>query len=151
MVIYSRKINRGILDTSPGELRRQLTYKTHWYGSTLAVCDRWFPSSQQCRQCGVRTKLTLSQRVFNCPACGYGPIDRDVHAAVNIATHAVAVAPDTEETQNARRGTAAAPTNVGRRHGAVETGRPHTGVATPAEQSTGHPKHADQRALPLVS
>jgi len=146
-------LNRAILDASPGELRRQLTYKTHWYGSTLATCDRWFPSSQTCCQCGARTKLTLSQRVFTCPACGYGPIDRDVHAAVNIATHAVAVASDTGETQNARGGSEAAPTPVGRRRGAVETGRPRreTGVATPVEQSTGHLKHADQHALPLVS
>lgn len=30
-------LSRAILDASPGELRRQLTYKTHWYGSTLAV------------------------------------------------------------------------------------------------------------------
>lgn len=94
-----------------------------------------------------------AQRVFTCPACGYGPIDRDVHAAVNIATHAVAVASDTGETQNARGGSEAAPTPVGRRRGAVETGRPRreTGVATPVEQSTGHLKHADQHALPLVS
>ncbi|MFL0177080.1 zinc ribbon domain-containing protein [Mycobacterium sp. SMC-13] len=116
-------------------------------------CDRWFPSSQTCCQCGARTKLPLKQRVFTCLTCGYGPIDRDVHAAVNIAAHAVAVASDTGETQNARRGTEAAPTSVGRRRGADETGRPRqeTGVATPAEQSTGHLKHADQHALPLVS
>lgn len=145
-------LSRAILDTSPGELRRQLTYKTGWYGSTLAICDRWFPSSQQCCECKVRTKLTLSQRVFTCPACGYGPIDRDVHAARNIAAYA-AVASDTGETLTARRDTAEAPTHVGRRRSAVDAGRPHreTGAATPAEQPAGHPKHADQRTLPLVS
>lgn len=146
-------LSRAILDTSPGELRRQLTYKTGWYGSTLALCDRWFPSSQQCCKCQVRTKLRLSQRVFNCPACGHGPIDRDVHAAQNIATHAVAVASDTGETLTARRGTEAAPTSVGRRRGAVDAGRPHrqTGAATSVEQSTDHLRHAYQRTLPLVS
>lgn len=37
-------LNRAILDVAPGELRRQLTYKTRWYGSTLVVADRWYPS-----------------------------------------------------------------------------------------------------------
>ena len=37
-------LNRSILDTAPAELRRQLEYKTFWYGSQLAVLDRWFPS-----------------------------------------------------------------------------------------------------------
>ncbi|MFV8227341.1 RNA-guided endonuclease InsQ/TnpB family protein [Mycolicibacterium fortuitum] len=143
-------LSRSILDTSPGELRRQLTYKTHWYGSTLAVCDRWFPSSQHC-DCGARTKLPLSQRVFTCAACGYGPIDRDVHAARNIATHAVAVTSDTGETLNARRDTSDAPMHMGKHRGGVEAGRPRPGVATPAERSTGYPKQADQRILPLVS
>ena len=146
-------LNRAIFDVAPGELRRQLTYKTHWYGSTLALCDRWFPSSQTCCQCGARTKLPLSQRVFTCPACGYGPVDRDVHAAVNIAAHAVAVASDTGETLNARGGTEATPTFVGRRRGAVDAGRPRreTGAVTPAEQLAGHLKHADQRTFALVS
>lgn len=80
-------------------------------------------------------------------------LDRDVHAARNVATHAVAVASDTGETLNARRDTKDAPAHVGQDRGAVEAGRPHrdTGAATPAEQSTGHPKNADQRTLPLVS
>ena len=33
-------LNRSILDVAPGELRRQLTYKTTWYGSSLHVVDR---------------------------------------------------------------------------------------------------------------
>lgn len=33
--------NGGILDVSPGELRRQLAYKTTWYGFALAVAERW--------------------------------------------------------------------------------------------------------------
>jgi putative transposase len=144
-------LNRAILDTAPGELRRQLTYKTRWYGSTLAVCDRWYPSSQTCSACGARTKLPLSQRVYRCAACGLD-LDRDVNAAINIATHAVAVASDTGETENARRDTAHAPTSVDQRGQVAEVGRPHQhGAATSAEQSTGHPKNANQRLLPLVS
>ena len=37
-------LNRAILDVAPGELRRQLAYKSAWYGSGLVVADRWYPS-----------------------------------------------------------------------------------------------------------
>jgi putative transposase len=95
-------LNRSILDVAPGEVRRQLTYKTSWYGSGLAVCDRWFPSSKTCSGCGaVKAKLALSERVFRCE-CGL-VLDRDVNAARNIVAAAL-VAPDRGETLNARGG-----------------------------------------------
>lgn len=84
-------LNRAILDVSPGELRRQLAYKTSWYGSQLAVLDRWFPSSKTCSDCGWQNpRLTLSERTFNCGnrACGL-VMDRDLNAARNIERHAV--------------------------------------------------------------
>ena len=36
------------------ELRRQLTYKCRWYGSTLVVADTFYPSSKTCSACGRR-------------------------------------------------------------------------------------------------
>lgn len=105
-------LNSGILDVAPGEVRRQLTYKTAWYGSQLAICPRFFPSSQTCSACGAKAKLTLADRVFHCAACGFGPIDRDHNASLNIAAHAV-VAPGTGETQNARRADQGHPPPVG--------------------------------------
>lgn len=145
-------LNRSILDASPGELRRQLTYKTRWYGSTVALCDRWYPSSQTCSTCGARSKLRLSQRVFHCAACGL-KLDRDVNAAINIATHAVvAVASDTGETQNARRDPPPTPASAGPQRQVNDAGRPHhTGAATSAEQSTDHLETAGQSPLALVS
>jgi len=146
-------LNRAILDVSLGELRRQLAYKTRWYGSTLALCDRWAPTSQTCSACGARTKLRLSQRVFRCPVCDFGPIDRDVNAAVNIAALAVAVAPGAGETRNARRaGPGPRPQGETMPEPAVKReGHTRSGEVTPVEQSTGHPKPTDQCALPLVS
>ncbi|MFJ3673816.1 RNA-guided endonuclease InsQ/TnpB family protein [Streptomyces sp. NPDC090106] len=99
-------LNRAILDTSPGELRRQLTYKTCWYGSTLAVLDRWWPSSKTCSACGWQNpRLTLADRTFHCTNCTL-TLNRDLNAASNIAAHAVPVdrpvAPGRGETQNAR-------------------------------------------------
>ncbi|WSD71711.1 transposase [Streptomyces sp. NBC_01591] len=103
-------LNRSILDAAPGELRRQLTYKTSWYGSQLAVLDRWWPSSKTCSACSWQNpRLTLADRTFHCDACGLR-IDRDTNAARNIAANAVlsgtqpagTVAPGSGETQNAR-------------------------------------------------
>jgi putative transposase len=78
-------LNRSVLDASPAELRRQLTYKCTWYGSKLVVADRWYPSSKRCSRCGfVKTKLALSERTFHCEHCGL-VIDRDANAAANLA------------------------------------------------------------------
>ncbi|WP_447643512.1 RNA-guided endonuclease InsQ/TnpB family protein [Nocardioides zeae] len=104
-------LNRGILDRAFGELRRQLAYKTSWYGSEPRVIDRWAPTSQVCSACGRRDpSLLLSQRTYRCPTCGL-VMDRDVNAARNIAQLVVdpaawhaAVASGSGETSNARRG-----------------------------------------------
>ena len=64
-------LNRSVLDASPAELRRQLSYKCTWYGSKLVVADRWYPSSKTCSGCGfVKAKLALSERTFCCDHCG---------------------------------------------------------------------------------
>jgi len=79
-------LNRAILDTAPGELRRQLAYKTTWYGSALVVADRWYPSSKTCSRCKtVKSKLSLSERTYRCETCGL-VIDRDCNAALNLAS-----------------------------------------------------------------
>ena len=97
-------LNRAILDASPGELRRQLAYKCQWYGSALVVADRWYPSSKTCSCCKtVKTKLSLSERVFHCEACGL-VIDRDLNAARNLADLVEHVAASGAETQNGRGG-----------------------------------------------
>jgi putative transposase len=79
-------LNRAILDVAPGELRRQLAYKTRWYGSTLVVADRWYPSSKTCSRCkAVKAKLPLSERTYRCEHCGL-VADRDANAAANLAS-----------------------------------------------------------------
>ena len=105
-------LNRAILDAGFGEFRRQLAYKTTWYGSRLAIIDRFYSSSRTCSTCGaVKPKLSLSERTYRCHHCG-AVIDRDQNAAINIATVAIAqrdavppesVAGDRPETLNARR------------------------------------------------
>ena len=66
-------------------------------GAAPRAVERWFPSSKTCSNCGtVKVKLSLSERVFNCDACG-ASVDRDVNAAINIK-----VAGSAPETLNAR-------------------------------------------------
>jgi putative transposase len=98
-------LNRAILDASPAELRRQLTYKLAWHGGRLVVADRWFPSSKTCSACGeVKAKLPLAERTYRCEHCGL-VVDRDLNAALNLAAYGQrVVAVSGTETQNARGG-----------------------------------------------
>lgn len=99
-------LNKALLDASPAEFRRQLTYKLSWHDGTLVVADRFFPSSKTCSGCGAaKAKLRLSERTYRCE-CGL-EIDRDLNAALNLAAYgrrALDVAGSGPETQNARGG-----------------------------------------------
>ncbi len=86
-MLANRRLARVVSDAAFGELRRQLEYKTGWYGTELVVADRWFPSSKTCSSCGaVKTELTLAERTYSCPSCGL-EIDRDLNAAINLARY----------------------------------------------------------------
>ncbi|MEU5954880.1 RNA-guided endonuclease TnpB family protein [Streptomyces sp. NPDC047525] len=78
------KLNRAIRDAGWGELLRQLRYKCEWYGRTLVVVDRFFPSTRRCSACHAKgPKLDASVREWTCAECG-ATHDRDVNAAVNL-------------------------------------------------------------------
>jgi putative transposase len=84
-MVRNRKLARSLVDAAPATLRRHLAYKTGWYGSTLHVADRWYPSSKTCSGCQtVKPKLSLTERTFTCTACGMS-LNRDVNAARNLA------------------------------------------------------------------
>ena len=96
-MVKNRHLARSLSDAALGEFRRQLEYKTARTGAALRVVDRWYPSSKTCSNCGtVKAKLSLSERTFNCDACGLS-MDRDLNAAINIE-----VAGSAPETLNAR-------------------------------------------------
>ena len=79
-------------------LRRQLEYKSAWYGTELIVADRWFPSSKTCSGCGaVKADLTLADRIYECAACGL-VIDRDLNAALNLARYTPPTDPEGTKT-----------------------------------------------------
>ncbi|HXT91640.1 MAG TPA: RNA-guided endonuclease TnpB family protein, partial [Trebonia sp.] len=83
-MVRNWKLARVISDCGWGEFRRQLEYKCERYGRTLAVVDRWYPSSKTCSTCGhLLASLSLSTRHWACPSCGTRH-DRDINAAKNI-------------------------------------------------------------------
>jgi putative transposase len=80
---------RAIQDAAFGELRRQLRYKSEWYGPLLLEVDRWYASSKHCSVCRFRLdELRLDQRQWMCPQCGTCH-DRDINAARNLLTQGV--------------------------------------------------------------
>ena len=99
-MVKNHHLAKAVSDAAFGEFRRQLEYKTARTGAVLHVIDRWYPSSKTCSACGaVKAKLSLSERVYRCDACGLA-IDRDLNAAINIC-----VAGSAPETVNAHGGT----------------------------------------------
>lgn len=84
----NRNLAKSVSDASMSEAIRQLKYKSEWYGRDFVKVDRWFPSTQICGCCGMRTgprgKKELSKEHWTCPECGTYH-DRDLNAANNIA------------------------------------------------------------------
>ncbi len=86
-MLANRRLARVISDAAFGELRRQLAYKSDWYGTQLIIADRWFPSSKTCSGCGTgKADLTLADRTYTCATCEL-VIDRDINAAINLARY----------------------------------------------------------------
>ena len=76
--------NKRVSDVSWSEFRRQLTYKSTWYGRALSVVDRYYPSSQICHYCGnIDGKKAETIRFWVCPKCN-SKLDRAINAAINI-------------------------------------------------------------------
>ena len=79
----NKRLAKAIADVSWFEFNRQLEYKANWYGRKIVKISRWFPSSQICSNCGVKTgKKPLHIRKWFCE-CG-AEHDRDINASVNI-------------------------------------------------------------------
>jgi putative transposase len=88
-MMKNHSLARAIGDVGMGEFRRQLEYKTKWYGSQLIIAPRFYPSSKLCSGCGhIKDNLKLSDRIYICDVC-HLRIDRDLNAAINLSRLAV--------------------------------------------------------------
>ena len=93
-MVKNHNLAQAISDVSWGEIKRQLRYKTTWYGKQLVEIDQWTPTSKTCSACSHRlSALPLSVREWVCPTCG-AVHDRDVNAAVNVQAAGLAVGTD---------------------------------------------------------
>ena len=81
----ARARRRGLSDSALGETRRQLAYKTGWYGSRLVIADRWYPSSRTCHACGHVQDIGWKEH-WTCAGCGTSH-QRDDNAAINLARY----------------------------------------------------------------
>ncbi len=96
-MLRNHRIAKAVSDAGFYEFKRQLKYKTIWYGSKLFIAPRFFPSSKRCSKCGeTKEDLLLSTRIYKCEYCGL-TIDRDLNASCNLAL----VAASWAETENA--------------------------------------------------
>ncbi len=83
-MVKNHRLASAILDGGFYEFKRQLEYKSKWYGSTLKLANRFYPSSKLCSNCGNKKgTLKLSERVYNCQNCQIS-IDRDLNASLNL-------------------------------------------------------------------
>ena len=91
----SHVASKGLHRSLFGYFRQVLTYKCEWYGKTLLVADRFYPSTQRCSVCGHikqgDDKVTLAGNhkhhtkhdQYICYQCG-AILDRDENAVANL-------------------------------------------------------------------
>ena len=85
------KLGISIFDLGYWTFLSYLKYKLEWLNKKLVKVDRYFPSSQLCSCCNYRkTDLTLNQRSWVCPICGFKH-DRDLNAAINIKKEGIRI------------------------------------------------------------
>jgi putative transposase len=84
-MLKNHKLAQAIADVGRGEFRRQMIYKSSWYGIRLYLAHPFFPSTQLCSQCHrlPNVPLDLRVRTYHCEHCGL-VLDRDLNAARNL-------------------------------------------------------------------
>ena len=93
-MMANRRLSKAIGDVGMHEFKRQLEYKSRWYGREFVQVDRWAPTSKACSECGtVQETMPLKVREWSCPDCSTIH-DRDINAAKNILALATGGRPE---------------------------------------------------------
>jgi len=83
----SRGLRRSLQNAAFGMMRTVIRYQVGKYGKEVVLVDPR-DSSKTCAKCGyVKIDLALSDRVFECPRCGWRA-DRDYNSSLNHLKHA---------------------------------------------------------------
>ncbi|MDE0482856.1 MAG: transposase [Candidatus Poribacteria bacterium] len=96
-MLKNKKLAKALSDSGLGGFLSKLKTKAETRDISVTEASQFYASSKTCSSCGQKKKdLTLSERAYQCSACGIS-IDRDVNAARNLRNVAVGHT----ETQNA--------------------------------------------------
>ena len=83
----NKYVRKGVQNSCMSEIHRQLRYKCN----NFIEVDKYFPSSKTCSNCGhINAELTLDDRTYHCPSCGY-TINRDLNAALNLLSEGLRI------------------------------------------------------------
>lgn len=86
-MMKNRHLSRAIGEQGFYEFKRQIAYKSEFYGIELVYANKFYASSKACSKCGnIKKDLKLSDRVYCCGICGL-VIDRDFNASLNLANY----------------------------------------------------------------
>ena len=72
--ITAEKVQHSVL----GRIKSKLMQSNR-----VVVLDKLYPTTKYCSNCGSEYDITLDERTYVCPTCGYKE-DRDIHAAKNM-------------------------------------------------------------------
>lgn len=86
-MMKNRHLSKAVQNQNFDRILHMMQYKCENKGIEFVKANRFYPSSRLCRNCGcINKKLTLADRVFICPECGY-TMDRDFNAAQNLVEY----------------------------------------------------------------
>lgn len=74
---HKGRFSRQVQHSSLGFIKKKLI------DNGAYVISKSFPSTKLCPYCGTKSDMTLSDRTFSCPNCGYTE-DRDIKAAKTL-------------------------------------------------------------------
>ena len=86
-MLKNSHLSKAIMKQGLYSFKSMLKNKSNKMRIAFVEADKWFPSSKTCSNCGyVKSKLSLSERVFDCECCK-SSIDRDLNASINLARY----------------------------------------------------------------